>query len=171
MALILNKGELDAVISPTGKDGGGKKDNKSDYLNARCRAFIDSAPFACLATSDRRGIHHLAPLGGKPGFAEVLDDRTILLPEWPAPESYERLSDLLEDGQAGILFLAPGEGLALEVTGSASLSNDPRFLNHFRTDDGIPEVVILLEVRTSAFVGAMAIKRSGIWTSPLPPVV
>jgi len=174
MALILNKGELDAAISPKGREeggeGGGKKANHFDHLNAPCRSFIDRAPFVCLSTTDRRGTHHLAPLGGKPGFVEVLDERTILLPEWPAPESHERLRDLLEDGRVGILFLVPGEDQALEVTGVASLSNDSRFLNHFRSDDGIPEVVILLEVGTAAFVGGSAVRRSRLWASAAPAV-
>lgn len=167
MALILTKGKLKSLLAPLARGGS----PAPDHLTEACRAFINRAPLVCLATSNARGEQHLAPLGGQPGFAEILDHRTLLLPEWPAPESRQQMTDLLDDGHVGLLFLVPGEAQALEVSGTACLSDDGRFLDHFRNGDGVPEVVILIEVTSAAFVGEGAIAKSGLWQSaPMPSI-
>src|SRR5919197_1511136 len=43
--------------------------------------FIQHAPFAVLATSDRDGRCDASPKGGKPGFVRVLDERHLLMPD------------------------------------------------------------------------------------------
>jgi len=159
MALIVSKSELKARLSPAGRVAA----QMFDHLDESCCRFVARAPFVCLATSDARGEKHLAPLGGRSGFVEILDDRTLLLPEWPAPEVTQQLTDLLEDSNVGLLFLVPGEDVALEVSGTACLSDDSRFLELFREDDGPPDVVILVEVMAAAFVGAGALEKSGLW--------
>ncbi|MEX1147751.1 MAG: pyridoxamine 5'-phosphate oxidase family protein, partial [Sphingomonadales bacterium] len=164
MALILKKGELDTLLSSADQN----RPETIDYLDVACRRFIARAPLVCLATSDKRRHQHLSPIGGAPGFVEVLDKRTLVLPEWPVPESRERLRGVLDDANVALLFMVPGDDCALQVTGSACLSNDRRFIDHFRRGGAAPDVVLLIEVSTATFVGAGALSIGNLWDPPAP---
>src|SRR5919199_1363462 len=52
-----------------------------NYMTPFVQEFIQHAPFAVLATSDRDGRCDASPKGGKPGFVRVLDERHLLLPD------------------------------------------------------------------------------------------
>jgi hypothetical protein len=54
-----------------------------DRVEEFARAFIERSPLLLLATSDREGRLDVSPKGDAPGFAEVEDEHTILLPDRP----------------------------------------------------------------------------------------
>lgn len=64
----------------------------SDRLNPLTRQFVERSPFVCLATSDADGRCDVSPRGDPAGFARILDDVTLLVPERPG----DRLADSLE---------------------------------------------------------------------------
>ena len=57
-----------------------------DHLDGHCRDFIALAPFVLVATADEAGNCDVSPKGGKPGFAEVLDERRLAIPDAPGIE-------------------------------------------------------------------------------------
>ncbi|MFC5995768.1 pyridoxamine 5'-phosphate oxidase family protein [Pseudonocardia hispaniensis] len=54
-----------------------------DRIDDHCRAFIAHSPFLCLATANARGEVDVSPRGDRPGFVQVLDERTLAIPERP----------------------------------------------------------------------------------------
>ncbi len=60
-------------------------------LDQHCRHFILLSPFLCLGTSGADGRHDVSPRGDPPGFVQVLDDKTLLIPERPDFPSYGRI--------------------------------------------------------------------------------
>ena len=55
-----------------------------DRLDAHCRNFLAHSPFAVIgSTRPGRGTD-VSPRGDAPGFARVLDDYTIAIPDRPA---------------------------------------------------------------------------------------
>jgi predicted pyridoxine 5'-phosphate oxidase superfamily flavin-nucleotide-binding protein len=52
-------------------------------LDGHMRRFIGLSPFLCLGTSGDGGAD-VTPRGDSPGFVHVLDDQTLLIPDWPA---------------------------------------------------------------------------------------
>ena len=50
-------------------------------LDGHMRAFIALSPFLCLGTSGEAG-GDVTPRGDAPGWIHVLDDRTILIPDY-----------------------------------------------------------------------------------------
>src|SRR5215207_10187115 len=77
-------------------------------LDVHCRTFIARAPMLMLATSNRAGQLDVSPRGDHPGFVQVLDDVTILMPERPGNKRVDSLLNVLENPHVGTLFLIPG---------------------------------------------------------------
>jgi len=48
-----------------------------------CRDFIARSPFVLIASSDGEGSIDISPKGDPPGFVQVLDDRTLAIPDRP----------------------------------------------------------------------------------------
>lgn len=50
------------------------------FVHPHYRALIEASPFAVLATAGPGGLD-VSPRGDPPGFVQVLDDTTLLVPE------------------------------------------------------------------------------------------
>ncbi len=50
-------------------------------LDKHCRKFIRLSPFICLASSDAEGNIDVSPKGDAPGFVEIVNDSTLLIPD------------------------------------------------------------------------------------------
>src|SRR5262245_8731850 len=51
-----------------------------DRITPHYRAFIETAPFAVLATCGPEGLD-CSPRGDRPGFVRVHDDKTLMMPD------------------------------------------------------------------------------------------
>src|ERR1700742_373814 len=78
--LISTEAEIEAAI---GKPAPRVLAKVLDTLDDICRAFIARSPFIVIASSDHDGRTDLSPKGDLPGFVQVLDGRTIAIPERP----------------------------------------------------------------------------------------
>jgi predicted pyridoxine 5'-phosphate oxidase superfamily flavin-nucleotide-binding protein len=88
-------------------------------LDSYCRAFIARSPFALVGSADADGHTDVSPRGDAPGFALVLDEQTLVLPERPGNRRGDTLTNVLATGQAGLIFLIPGVEETLRVNGRA----------------------------------------------------
>src|SRR5262245_41846132 len=93
----------------------------ADGLNELTRQFVDRSPFVLLATSAPDGTCDVSPRGDPPGFVQVIDDRTLLLPERPGNRLADSLRNVLANPHVGLLFVLPGVGDTLRVNGRATL--------------------------------------------------
>ncbi|MEJ2121725.1 MAG: pyridoxamine 5'-phosphate oxidase family protein [Alphaproteobacteria bacterium] len=50
-------------------------------LDRHSRAFIGISPFLCISTAAADGKADVSPRGDPPGFVQVLDDETLLIPD------------------------------------------------------------------------------------------
>jgi uncharacterized protein len=93
-----------------------------DRLDAHCRNFLAHSPFAVIgSTRPGRGTD-VSPRGDAPGFARVLDDNTIVIPDRPGNNRLDTLSNIVTDAEVGLLFFIPGIDETLRVNGTARLS-------------------------------------------------
>ena len=86
--------------------------------------FIQRSPFAVLATSTSTGACDVSPKGGGPGFVTILDDQTLLVPDYAGNNLFFGHKNLMDNPQVAILFLIPGEGWAVRVNGRAQIVDD-----------------------------------------------
>ncbi|MDP3170439.1 MAG: pyridoxamine 5'-phosphate oxidase family protein [Polaromonas sp.] len=137
-----------------------------DVVHPLYRAMIEASPFAVLATAGPGGLD-ASPRGDAPGFVQVQDERTLLLPERRGNNRVDSLRNILHDPRVALLFLIPGVGETLRVNGSASITAAPELLERFAVQGQLPKCVVVIQVESVFFQCARAIQRSGLW-QPAP---
>lgn len=133
-----------------------------DRLEQHCRRFISLSPFVLLATSSERGAD-VSPRGGACGFVMVLDDTTLLIPDWPGNNRLDSLSNILRNPQMGLLFLIPGVNETLRVNGIAEIRDDEALREHFRIGSRLPATVLCITVHEAFPHCSKAFMRSSLW--------
>ena len=118
---------------------------ETDHITEVGRAFIAASPFLVLATSNATSID-CSPKGDAPGFVQLLDDRTLLIPDRPGNNRIDGMKNLLVNPKVGIIFMVPGSNETYRVTGSATISTDPELLKRFEMRGKPPRVVMVVNV-------------------------
>jgi PPOX class probable FMN-dependent enzyme len=133
-----------------------------DFVHPSYRAMIEASPFAVLATAGPQGLD-ASPRGDAPGFVQVDDEHTLLLPERRGNNRVDSLRNILHDPRVALLFLIPGVGETLRVNGSARITTAPDLLARFTVQGQLPKCVVVISVKSVFFQCARAIQRSGLW--------
>ena len=133
-----------------------------DHLDHNCRRFIALSPFLCLATASEDGVDN-SPRGDAPGFVEVLDERTLLIPDRPGNNRLDSLANILRNPQVGLLFLIPGVTETLRVNGRARIVTSRPMLERFAVNNRAPAVAILVATQEVFLHCSKALIRSRLW--------
>jgi PPOX class probable FMN-dependent enzyme len=134
-----------------------------DRLDEHHRFFIRHSPFLCLAGAGSDGQPSVSPKGDAPGFVEVLDDRTLLLPDRIGNNKVETFEHLLENPKVALVFLVPGIREVLRVWGTAEIRRDPELLDRVRGRGQRPRAALLIHVTKVYFHCGKALIRSRLW--------
>ena len=126
------------------------------------RRYIEAAPFVVLATRGPQGLD-TSPRGDAPGFVQVADATTLLLPDRRGNDRIDSLRNVLHDPQVALQFLIPGVPEVLRVNGTARISASPALCERFVVDGKWPATVLVITVNLVFFQCARAIKRSRLW--------
>jgi len=132
-------------------------------LDAHCRRFIALSPFLVIGSSDRTGKADTSPKGDPPGFVQVLDDRTLAIPDRPGNNRIDTLLNIVENPEIAVIFFVPGVDETLRVNGRARLSVDPELLALMAVQGKLPKLAIVVEIREAYLHCAKALKRSKLW--------
>jgi PPOX class probable FMN-dependent enzyme len=132
-------------------------------LDQHCRDFIARAPFVLVSTADRAGRCDVSPKGDAPGFALVVDDHHLLIPDRPGNKRFDGIKNLLDNPGIGLLFLVPGSEETLRVNGRARIVRDPEWLGRLAAQGKVPQLAIAVEVDEAFLHCAKCVKRSGLW--------
>ena len=95
------------------------------------RAFVARCPMFFLATADRDGWPDCSYKGGRPGFARVIDDRTLAFPNYDGNGMFRSLGNILVNPKVGLLFVDFEHPNRMRVNGAASLHDDAVSLADF----------------------------------------
>ena len=88
-----------------------------DHLDPHTMAFVQNAPFAVMASSDEKGNCDASPKGGEPGFIRVLDDRTLLMPDFSGNRLFQSFENFESNAKAGFMFMIPGFDVTVRING------------------------------------------------------
>jgi uncharacterized protein len=138
-------------------------DKQLDHLDRHCAEFIARSPIAMLATSDADGRCDCSPRGGPPGFAHVVDEHTLVLPDYKGNRRQDSHVNVMENPNVGLLFLIPGMGETLRINGRAHLTRDEELLAVLRTKGDPPHLALVVEAQEVYLHCAKACMRSEIW--------
>jgi hypothetical protein len=135
---------------------------ETSWLHPHYRAFIQAAPFMALATSGPGGLD-VSPRGDTPGFIEIADDHTLLLPDRRGNNRVDSLKNVIADPRVALLFLVPGIGETVRVNGRAEISVEPALLQRMAMDGKAPRSVLVVHLETVFFQCSRALVRSKLW--------
>ncbi|WP_027483079.1 pyridoxamine 5'-phosphate oxidase family protein [Deinococcus pimensis] len=133
-----------------------------DHLDAHGQAFIAASSFLIISTFSDVGAD-CSPRGDHPGFVQVLDERTLLLPDRRGNNRLDSLRNIVCQPEVGLLFLVPGVNETLRVNGAARISTDPALLERCRVQGQLPVTVLIIQVREAFVQCPRALVRSQLW--------
>jgi PPOX class probable FMN-dependent enzyme len=139
------------------------------YLDRHCRAFIALSPFVLVGSTDSSGKTDVTPRGDAPGFALVLDEKTLAIAERPGNRRLDTLRNVLQTARVGLLFMIPGVEETLRVNGRASIVRDAAILDRTAAHGKRPLVAMVVEVEECFMHCAKALKRSSLWDTTTWP--
>lgn len=125
--------------------------------------FIEHSPFLTISTVSKEGKMDASPRGGEVGFVKVIDDITIIIPDSKGNNRIDSLTNIVETGGIGTLFLIPGIDETLRINGKAHLSADSKYLDLFTSEKNPPKTCIVVKVEEMFLHCAKALMRSRLW--------
>ena len=132
-------------------------------FDKHCRAFIARSPFLVIASSDPSGRCDASPKGDAPGFVEVLDDETLLIPDRLGNNRVDTIRNVLERPGVGLIFFVPGLNETLRVNGRARIITDAASLEPLAVNGKVPRSGILVSADEIYFHCGKALIRSDLW--------
>ena len=132
-------------------------------LDKHCRIFIAHCPFLTLATSSAATGADCSPKGDAPGFVKVLDDKRLAIPDRPGNNRIDSPLNMLDNPQAGLLFMIPGVKETLRVNGNVEISIDPVLLDLLSVEGKRPRCAFIVTVKEAYIHCAKSMMRSDLW--------
>ncbi len=134
-----------------------------DHIDDVCRQFIAASPFLVLSTRGSDGLMDMSPKGDPAGFVHVLDDKTLAIPDRLGNSRIDSFENLMTDPSVGLIFLIPGNGATLRVSGTASLTADPNLRARFEIDGKPPKLVLIVDIQHAFMHCSKCMVRSKMW--------
>jgi len=86
--------------------------------------YVEAMDFLFIATADKGGNCDCSFRGGSPSV-KVLDEVTLVFPDYPGNGAFQSLGNILENPKIGMLFIDFTHQQRLRVNGKAEVLDDP----------------------------------------------
>ncbi|MFF3209463.1 pyridoxamine 5'-phosphate oxidase family protein [Streptomyces sp. NPDC002886] len=157
---ITTEGELSEILGEPTAVALGKERRTLHEHHAR---WLEASPLCLISTSGADGTCDVSPKGDPAGFAKVLDDTTLVIPDRPGNRRADSFRNILANPHVGLLFLIPGRGDSLRINGRARLLRDAPFFDELTVQGHRPTLALLVEVEQAYFHCSRAFVRSALW--------
>ncbi len=141
----------------------GLAEKNQDRLNEFAIDFLSRCPFLVLSTSDANGRADASPKGDAPGFVQVEDERTLIIPDRPGNKLAYGHLNIIDNPHVGVLFMIPGTPETLRVNGRAELTSNPTLLEQLAARGKPAVLAIRVHIDECFFHCAKAFIRSDLW--------
>ncbi|MDG4778737.1 pyridoxamine 5'-phosphate oxidase family protein [Micromonospora sp. WMMD961] len=132
-------------------------------LHERDREWLAASPFCLVATAGADGSCDVSPKGDPAGFALVLDDTTIALPERPGNKRADGYHNIIDNPHVGLLFMIPGRTDTLRINGRARLVGDAPWFDDMVVKGHRPVLAVVVQIEQIFYHCAKAFLRSALW--------
>jgi len=134
-----------------------------DRLCDQGMAFVRRSPFLMLGTIGSWGLE-ISQKGDAPGFVDIVDDRTLLIPERNGNQLTLGLGNIITEPRIGVAMLRPATDEVLRISGRATLIDDADVCERLSAR-GVPAVLaIRIEIDRAAFHCVRSARRAGLWS-------
>lgn len=133
-------------------------------LNApEIAGFIGRSPFLLLGSVDGRNEADVSPKGDPAGFALILDDHTLAIPDRPGNRRTDTLHNLLDRPEIGAMALVPGEDHAVVIRGRAHTTADDSIRSAMTMNGKVPNAAVVIDVEHVEIRTEPAIAAAHLW--------
>jgi hypothetical protein len=158
--VIATQEQLREVV---GKPSTGALAKGIDHIDEHFAGFIAKSPFVLIGSSDARGNHDISPKGDPAGFVQVLDERTLAIPDRPGNRRADTFTNILQNPNVALYFLVPGVRETLRVQGKASIVRDAGLRERMAINGKVPHLALVVEVEDAFMHCAKCMVRSQLW--------
>lgn len=134
-----------------------------DHIDHHIRDFLALTTFVAVASIDADGNMDVSPKGDPAGFIEVIDDRTLAIPERVGNRRADTFVNVLQNPSVGLMCLVPGMDETMRINGRASVTNDPDLLEGMTVHGHTPKLAMIVEVEEAFIHCGKAPKRARLW--------
>jgi PPOX class probable FMN-dependent enzyme len=134
-----------------------------DHLDDICRRFIAASPFVVIASRGRDGRLDVSPKGDPAGFVKVLDDKTLAIPDRLGNNRLDTFENLLSCPDVGLIFIIPGNGDTLRVSGKGQIVRDGALQDSLAVNGKPPNLAMVITVEEAFLHCPKCIIRSRLW--------
>lgn len=135
-----------------------------DHIDNICCRFIAASTYVLVSTKGKDGKLDVSPRGDPAGFVQVLDEKTLAIPDRPGNKRIDTFENLLANPEVGMLFFIPGYNFTLRVSGTASIVVDQQLQSSMAINGREPHLVLLMTVSEAFMHCAKSIARGNMWT-------
>lgn len=159
MTVISSEAELRETYATPGEAASKKL---MPRLDKHARAFIALSPFLVIASRGPGGAD-CSPRGDGPGFVQVVDDRTLLIPDRRGNNLLDTLGNVVADSEIGLLFFVPGVAETLRANGTARIVTEPERLEPLAVRGQVPASALEVAIRQVYFHCGRSLIRAKLW--------
>jgi PPOX class probable FMN-dependent enzyme len=134
-----------------------------DHIDSVSRAIIEKSPFIVIASATPDGYPDISPKGDPAGFVKVLDEHYLAIPDRPGNRRVDTFRNILENPYLAIIFLIPGKGETLRVTGETRIVRDRPLRESMAVDGRVPEFAIVMHVERVLIHCPKCVLRAKLW--------
>lgn len=136
-----------------------------DHIDRICADFIAQTPFLIVSTRGADSLVDMSPKGDPLGFVKVLDEKTLAIPDRLGNRRHDTFENLLVNPEIGLLFIIPGNGDTLRVSGTARFVQDKTLQAQMAVNGKEPQFILIVSVEEAFMHCAKSIVRAGLWKS------
>lgn len=114
----------------------------SDSLSDQGKAFIESRDMFFLSTVDHQGRPTVSYKGGNPGFMRVLDDHTLVFPNYDGNGMFFSMGNIGGNANVGLLLMDFENPFRMRIQGTASAQSEDPLLAEYPEADMIIRVAV-----------------------------
>ena len=153
-----------AELVASGSTGGASIHGGAECLELPAvRAFLAASPFCTLASVDGDGGADVSPKGDPVGFVHVLDDGRLVVPDRPGNLRTDTLHNLMDRPELSLVALVPGSRHVLEVSGTATVTDDEVLRAGLEVNTKVPIAAVVLRADRVALRLDPAIDAAVLW--------
>jgi PPOX class probable FMN-dependent enzyme len=141
----------------------GIMEKHTSYLTPLLERYIQSSPFFLIATSDADGNCDVSPKGDPTGVVQIIDRRTLAIPDRLGNRRADGHRNLLQNPHIGLIFIIPSVDETVRVNGRAFVTTEPEFLATMSVKAKPPKLATIVEIDEVYMHCARAFLRSGLW--------
>jgi predicted pyridoxine 5'-phosphate oxidase superfamily flavin-nucleotide-binding protein len=147
------------VAVPADPDG----DTSGPLADGAVAEFITSSPFVAVSSWDGDGSSDTSPKGDHPGFIQIVDSRTLAVPDRKGNQRTDTFHNLLTCDQVSLAAVVPGRDDVLHLGGTAFVTDDPSLVSTMALGEKPPKAALIVHVDYANLASNEAVRRSRLW--------